>query len=133
MTINLTWENYLGQGPHCETVYSLEGEIIDAIVPANVPNGNYKLFQQNPIDKKYYVVYVGRVADRISDEGLRDRLKEHIGEWLGIMYFDFEVKDTPLQAYYQECLDYHNWQPMYNSVHPAKLPGRNDECPICGE
>lgn len=46
-----------------------------------MPNGNYKIFRQNPFDKKYYVVYVGRVADRTTDEGLKDRLKEHIGEW----------------------------------------------------
>ena len=133
MTINLTWDNYLGQGPHCENVYSLDRETIDAIVPANMPNGNYKIFRQNPFDKKYYVVYVGRVADRTTDDGLKDRLKEHIGEWPGSLYFDCEAKNTPLQAYNQECVDYHDWQPKYNSVHPAKLPNRNDPCPICGQ
>lgn len=133
MTINLTWENYLGQGSYNESAYSLDRETIDAIVPVNVPNGNYKIFQQNPIDKKYYVVYVGRVADRTADEGLRYRLKEHIGEWSGDLYFDYGVKTTPLQAYNQECQDYHNWNPKYNNVHPAKLPGRDDRCLICGE
>lgn len=134
MNIEIWWTNYQGKGTYFqETVYSLDEDGINANVPKNQPNGNYKIFQQNPTDKLYYVIYVGRVADRTSDEGLKDRLKEHIGEWSGVLYFDFEVKGTPLQAYNQECEDYHDWQPIYNSVHPAKLPNRNDPCPICGQ
>ena len=133
MTINLIWDNYLGLGPHKENVYSLDEQTIDFAVPSNISNGNYKIFQQNPTDKLYYVIYVGRVADRTTDDGLKDRLKEHIGEWPGSLYFDYEAKNTSLQAYHQECVDYHNWQPIYNSVHPAKLPNRNDPCPICGQ
>lgn len=133
MEKNVQWKNYLGKGAYTEKVYSLDEATIDKVVPQPCPNGNYKILRHDLSDNMARVIYIGRVADRTADAGLADRLKEHIGEWPGVLYFDFNVKETPLQAYYQECLDYHNWQPIYNSVHPAKLPGRDDKCPVCGE
>jgi len=133
MEMQVTWQNYPGKGQYVETVYTLDEHTIDEVVPDNCPHGNYRILRFNPMNETVNVIYVGRVANRTSDAGLKDRLKEHVNEWQGILYFDFEIQPTAIDAYQQECWDFHNWNTQHNDSHPAKLPYRNDPCPVCGQ
>lgn len=136
----VTWKSYPGVGKEKSMyLYSLDADTIDDVVDSGIPNGNYRIFRRTEKADgtgSYRNIYIGRVADRTSDDGLKDRLKEHIGEWRGDLYFECNSEPTPLAAYQHECRDYHTWkeedQAEYNSVHPAKLRP-NDKCPVCGE
>lgn len=131
--MRVEWNNYPNIGHLIEDVYSLDERTIDQIVPANKPNGNYKIYRYDSVNSVVNVIYVGRVADRDSDEGLKVRLKEHIGEWQGLLFFNFIIQNTPVQAYNQECIDYHDFRPEYNIYHPDKLSNNEAKCPICEE
>lgn len=139
MGIKITWSNYLGSGkPFSTMAYPLDEATINDIVPDNKPHGNYKIYQKRLVDgkEKYRVIYIGRTADRTSDLGLKARIKDHVKEWEGELFFDFVVQNSAKAAYEQECRDYHNWTErgcaIYNEYHPAKMDD-NDKCPVCGE
>lgn len=140
MAIQVTWSNYMGTGQSKSViVYSLDADTINAMVPDNISNGNYRIFRRYIEDGKsmFDVIYVGRVAFRTSDRGLKDRLLEHEGEWTGDLFFDYNNEPTALAAYRHECRDYHGWksvgQAIHNNVHPAKIPNYTEYCPICGQ
>lgn len=134
----VTWQKYPGTGNyHSQVVYSLDAQTIDNIVPNDKPHGNYKIYRKTiqGLQSYFKVIYVGRVADRTSDKGLKERIKEHINDWKGDLFFDYKVQATAKAAYNRECTDYHTWknagQADYNNVHPAKLDD-NCTCPVCG-
>ena len=116
--------------------WSLDEETIDSVVPENISNGNYRIYERHE-NGFCEVIYVGRVGNRTSDAGLKCRLKEHVGEWSGDLFFDWNAQSMELFAYNRECKDYHMWkdtgQAKYNDVHPAK-PKRYAnlvKCQIC--
>ena len=82
------------------------------------------------------MIYVGRVDDR-EDEGLKERIKDHIGEWEGDLWFDWKEADNIAAAYEQECIDFHAWggkDKLENIDHPAKPKGKtNLKCPKCNQ
>lgn len=71
--------------------------------------------------------YVGR-----SDSSLRDRLRNSITEGEGYKYFWFDYETSPMQAYKKECILYHRYNPVDNTVHPAVPSNANWRCPIKG-
>lgn len=134
------WENYLNTGAQKQIeVYPLDENTINDIIEDDIPHGNYRIYRRKMQREgySYAVIYVGRVANRTSDRGLKDRLIEHVGEWKGELFFEATKARTAFDAYKQECRDYHSWkkvgQAEYNEVHPAKIPGYTVPCPICGD
>jgi hypothetical protein len=69
--------------------------------------------------------YVGR-----SDSDLRGRLSQSIGEGKGYKYFWFDYETSPMKAYKRECILYHKYNPIDNTVHPAIPPFTNWRCPV---
>lgn len=140
MEEQITWINYMGTGqPKTIIVYPFTAEIVNDLVFDNIPHGNYRIYRRYIENNRYMynVIYVGRVANRTSDRGLKDRLLEHIGEWTGELYFECNREISALAAYRHECNDYHGWksvgQAIYNDSHPAKISNFTEFCPICGK
>lgn len=100
-----------------------------------------------------FVTYVGRAVVGESED-LRTRLKAHLnnpneqkkdakgnvlkdkdGNPISIYtHFWFQYKKTALDAYEQECKDYHKYGAVHtlrNKIHPAKNKGSNRLCPVC--
>lgn len=133
--VTINWENYPYTGKKASVVfYKLTEDVVDDIVPDGIMPGNYRIGRLK--DQKFSMIYVGRVDDR-EDDGLKDRIKEHIGEWKGDLWFDWkEVADVE-SAYKQECIDYHTWggkDKLENKEHPAKPKGKtNLKCPKCNQ
>ena len=76
--------------------------------------------------------------DDRKDRGLKDRLIEHIGEWEGTLYFNWNDEFDVETAYRRECEDYHIWLEhegtLENDKHPRKPDGMpNLKCSICGQ
>ena len=122
------------QGNKEVTVYplnedSIEANICDGIMPANYRIGRL-------IAQSYFVIYVGRVDYR-QDRGLKDRMIEHIGEFFGDCYFEWNSTSSTLAAYKRECHDYHCWGQhgdLLNKIHPRKPDGYSlTRCPVCGQ
>jgi len=117
-------------------IYKLDEKTVD-LIPDNIPNGNYRIYRRHTENDSYEVIYVGRVGNRTSDAGLKCRLKEHIGEWYGDLYFECNSQPSELFAYFRECSDFHQWkdanQARYNSDHPAKPKQFKNliHCQIC--
>lgn len=140
MAEQVIWNNYMGTGQSKSViVYPLDVNTINALVYDNISNGNYRIYRRSIKNGRYMydVIYVGRVALRTSDRGLKDRLLEHVEEWIGDLFFDYNNEPTALAAYRHECKDYHGWksvgQAIYNDVHPAKIPNYTESCPVCGQ
>lgn len=115
------------------TVYPLNEESIDANVADGIQPANYRIGRLNGQD--YEVIYVGRVDIR-QDRGLKDRMIEHLGEFEGDCYFEWNEARTVLDAYRRECMDYHCWGEvgdLENEIHPRKPTGYQTICPVCGE
>jgi hypothetical protein len=71
--------------------------------------------------------YVGR-----SDSDLRGRLSQSILEGEGYRYFWFAYETSPMRAYKRECVLFHRYNPVDNTVHPAVPPNANWRCPVKG-
>ena len=71
--------------------------------------------------------YVGR-----SDSDLRGRLRKSIMEGEGYQYFWFAYETSPMRAYKRECILYHRYNPVDNTVHPAVPANMNWRCPVRG-
>lgn len=104
------------------------------VVPSNIRFGNYRL--GTLVGDEFHVNYVGR-SDH-NDSGLKGRLAQHVGENIpGETHFQFIGKKSALEAYWQECQDYHDFgedSGLHNKKHPKKLDGwANLSCPICGQ
>ncbi len=131
----IKWNNYPYTGKAAVVeYYKFDEKTIDKYVPEGVMPGNYKIGRLK--DGVFTIIYVGRVDHR-QDEGLRDRLKEHIGEWNGDLWFDWAKAKDVKAAYEQECTDFHLWggaKHLENDKHPRKPDGKTGmNCPICGE
>lgn len=74
----------------------------------------------------FKVQYVGR-----SDDDLVGRLRKHIPE--PYQQFKHAFYQTAKAAFDKECSLYHDFTPPDNKVHPAKSPGTNWACPVCGQ
>lgn len=113
-------------------VFPFNKDSIETNVPDGVMPGNYRIGSLRK--SGYHVIYVGRVDFR-EDRGIKDRLIEHIGEFEGDLYFDYNSNNTPENAYLRECLDYHFWKnvegKLENKIHPDVPNGLNLHCPIC--
>lgn len=101
----------------------------------NISNraGHYLLCDKDPSTGEYFVQYVGR-----SDSELRNRLYNH--ELMRkYNYFYYEYSTSPLDAYKNECINYHNFggseELEDNENHPAspKSDHITRACPICEE
>lgn len=122
------------QGKQLVTVYPLNEESIEANIPDGVMPANYRIGRL--IAQSYFVIYVGRVDYR-QDRGLKDRMLEHLGEFTGDCYFEWNSASSPLAAYKRECQDYHCWGQyghLLNKIHPRKPDGYSlTMCPVCGQ
>lgn len=116
------------------TVYPLNVDSVEANVPDGVVPANYRIGRL--VGQSYTVIYVGRVDYR-QDCGLKDRMLEHIGEFYGNCYFEWNNATSPLAAYKRECQDYHCWGQyghLENKIHPRKPEGYSQTvCPVCGQ
>lgn len=111
--------------------YFFNEDIIDNVLN-DTSIGNYALGYIN--DKGTFVVcYVGRS----TDQPLKDRLKQHIGENpQKYKRFKYSYAKTKKEAYLKECKNYHDFggkESLQNENHPAKLPDDETPCPVCGE
>lgn len=132
--IQVTWNDYPGKGRVTEPFGLLCKDVIERTVPDGIQPANYRIGRL--IGDNFSIIYVGRVDER-QDRGLKDRLIEHIGEWPGNLYFNWNNEADVEYAYYRECEDYHKWLEyegkLENDIHPRKPNGMNDlDCPICG-
>ncbi len=121
----------LGMGRSYDLTYDqINGNIEDNRI------GNYAYGYIN--DNGLFVVrYVGR-----SDSDLKERVRHGIAEMeadkaLRFERFKFSYADSVVEAYYKECLNYHDFGGaegrLINKAHPAKPEGHEGKCPICGE
>lgn len=114
-------------------VFPLNEESIEEHVADGVQPANYRIGRQN--DQKYEVIYVGRVDIR-QDRGLKDRMIEHLNEFEGNCFFEWNEERNVIDAYTRECLDYHCWSEagnLENQIHPGKPTGYYKICPVCGK
>lgn len=89
--------------------------------------GNYALGKVKKKNEKltFIVKYVGR-----SDDCLRGRLKDHIGEY---DKFKFSCATTIKEAFEKECNNYHDFgeNELGNDIHPRRPEGEDWKCPRC--
>lgn len=114
-------------------VYPLNEESINENVEDGIQPANYRIYQQN--DNGYDVIYVGRV-DLREDQGLKDRMIEHLSDFEGNCYYEWNEASNVFDAYRRECSDYHCWGSvgkLENQKHPAKPAGNQKICPVCGQ
>ena len=111
------------EGPYPLTAKSIDENVKETI-------GNYFL---GIAAKGIFVVkYVGR-----SDTNLNGRLKDYLGD--SYSHFKFSYTANPVNAYYQECRDYHRFidagKKLDNEIHPDKPNNSPNSlvCPICGQ
>ena len=133
--------------------FAFSKDEIDAHVLAG-ESGTYLLSEgEQSQNNKLLVTYVGRAVVG-ETEDLRTRLKAHFhkkdeqkkdeegkvlkdadGNPISIYtHFWFQYKKTALDAYEQECKDYHKYGAVHtlrNKIHPAKNKGSNRLCPVC--
>ena len=115
-------------------VYPLNKDSIEKNVPDGIQPANYRIGRLSNLG--YSIIYVGRVDDR-QDRGLKDRMIEHLDDFEGNCYFEWNETTSILDAYKKECTDYHCWSllgTLENSIHPRK-PSSSifTICPICGQ
>ena len=94
--------------------------------------GNYALGYISS-GKQFVVCYVGRA----TEQGLRTRLKQHLGDHRDkFKFFKFSYSNTKVDAYLKECKNYHDFggeKCLMNDIHPSKLEGDNTRCPFCNK
>ena len=112
-------------GPFEFDVETIEANVSDKRI------GNYALGYKNEKSGNFVVCYVGRA----TDQPLKERLKQHIGEHpKKYKYFKYSYASTPKEAYLKECINYHDFGDggsLFNEYHPSKIPGDDTLCPIC--
>lgn len=119
-------------------VYPFTEKCIASIVNSKITCANYRLGQVK--DGNFYVFYAGRV----TGETLRQRLLEHVDEYRNYKdaYFNYIEQQTEVNAYRQECDDYHTFldideeegdEYFRNAIHPARPSDSIVECHICGK
>ena len=110
--------------------YSFTKEDIDLQVLSN-EIGTYALGYFDETRTKLIVRYVGRSIDN----GVQERLKQHIDE--GDIYeaFMFSYIDNAKDAFDEECRLYHRYKgdegKLDNKYHPARPFGEDWKCPYC--
>lgn len=113
------------------------------LIPITAKFGNYRIGILKGDD--FWVQYFGR-SDH-NDEGLRKRVSDHLSKgnptnhelrlYDETYYFWFQEQPNPLEAFKQECRDWHTFQDIDdgkfidNDIHPARLEGK--KCPICNK
>jgi len=133
--IEITYTNCpCTKGASSVLVYPLNEESIEKNIPDGIMPANYRIGRL--VSNNYYVIYVGRVDIR-QDRGLQDRMLEHLDEFKGDCYFDWNSVSSVHAAYRRECEDYHCWGQygyLENKKHPRK-PDNNStaQCPVCGQ
>lgn len=104
-------------------LYRLSIDLIQILVPAHCA-GTYLLFEESTVEAK--VTYIGR-----SDTCLRSRLMIHARSDRA-HFFDFEMHDSCVDAFFVECADYHTYAHLTtNRIHPDRPNGLDLECPFC--
>ena len=121
MTIkNITKASLFMNGP-----VPLSNDRIEELIVARSP-GNYAL---GDIEGHAFIVkYVGR-----SDYDLGSRLADWVGNYT---HFKWSYALSEKEAYYKECKNYHDFggnRLLDNSIHPAKLDGKDWKCKVCGK
>lgn len=121
------------------TVFPFNKETIHHVVSTDITCANYRIGAVNNNDD-FIVHYAGRV----TGEGLHQRLIEHLDEYepQENFYFQFMLQNNEIDAYHQECEDYHAFQDFdedenkrvfRNKIHPAKPSNSSVTCRICGK
>lgn len=109
--------------------FEFNNDIIDKILNSQ-SIGNYALGYKDE-DGTFRVCYVGRA----TEQPLKDRLKQHIGEHpKKYKMFKYSYAKNDLEAYLKECKNYHDFggsDKLFNDNHPAKLSRDSTVCPIC--
>ena len=105
--------------------FELSAKKIEQLIIARSP-GNYAL---GHIDGHSFIVkYVGR-----SDFDINGRLKDWVGAY---PQFKWSYASSEKAAYDKECKNYHDFggnRLLDNSIHPAKLDGKDWKCKVCGK
>lgn len=105
-------------------VYSYNEPTIKLILTTDFI-GNYRIGILDDNDT-FKVAYIGRTID----QSVRERLLQHWndGEFRNCTVFDFNIAESPEDAYYRECLDYHAFDDgmrgdgfFKNKIHPSKI------------
>lgn len=107
-------------------VYRLSKDIVNRFVPRKTV-GVYRLGVKER--HGFRVRYFGR-----SDTNLRKRLLKHADE-RRFTYFSFEETSTILEAFRQECREWHMMMKTENVIHPdapKSLPYRCIYCMVLG-
>ena len=109
--------------------YKLDSDVIDQLIADGVA-GNYRL-SRSDYGEPFIVDYIGR-----SDEDLAGRIKDHIVEGYG--QFACVEKASDVEAYYQECHDFHFFGGDIGLLdndadkgHPHLPKGYSLKCPVC--
>lgn len=103
--------------------YLLDFKTIDTNV-TKTSAGNYSLGYKNS-DGKFVVCYVGR-----SDTDVNGRLKYWIGKTKRQL-FKFSYATSPKAAFEKECINYHDFNPSDNIIHPDRPQNSGWKCPRC--
>lgn len=112
-------------------VYSYNEQTINLIITSDFI-GNYRIGILDENDT-FKVAYIGRA----TEQSVKERLLQHIHnrDFNNCTVFDFNVAETPEDAYYRECLDYHAFDDgqggdgfFKNQIHPSKI-NADLECP----
>ena len=120
--------------PKCgyEYIHPLTKEVV-ACIPDGIRYGNYQF--GNMEEGEFRPKYVGRSISGLKGEIEQQRHLKVDEGGASYKYFRYCRADSAFEAYENECIDYHeNGENIYldNIDHPAKLPGNDSTCPVCG-
>ena len=102
--------------------YNLTNNEIDRVITRTSP-GNYALGYTK--EKTFNVCYVGR-----SDNDVNARLKSWVGK-TSQPQFKFSYASSAKTAFEKECHNYHDFNPVDNTIHPDRPANTNWKCPRC--
>jgi len=103
--------------------FKLDNETIGLQV-TKTSAGNYA-FGRKGERGTFLVNYVGR-----SDSDVAERLRSWIGETRSPL-FKYSYASSAKAAFEKECVNYHDFSPPGNDVHPARPDGTTWKCPRC--
>lgn len=108
-----------------EGPYDFDRDTINDVV-TRTSAGNYALGYIN--DSNIFIVrYVGR-----ADSDVKERLLQHLKE--NYYSFKFSYATSPKAAFEKECINYHDFLPLDNKIHPDRPDNSKSwKCPRCNK
>ena len=104
-------------GLDMEGPYTFDTDTIDSKTSASLSNYALGYITENGLFKPQYV---GR-------GDVKTRLKAHLKEYDALL-FKFSYAKSEKEAYEKECVNYHDFEPEWNDIHPT-LP-KGVKCPV---